>query len=254
MGALKQSISWWCFERSGSAPEQLVQLAARIGYAGFDLVGPEHWPLIKEHGLDIAAIVGHQSIPVGLNRRAQHDRIGREIAANLELAVTWGIPNLIVFSGNREGLDEREGAEITAEGLRRVAGAAEDASVTLVLELLNSKVNHPDYQADHTAWGVEVCRMVGSPRVRLLYDIYHMQIMEGDIIRTIQTHAPFIGHYHTAGNPGRHEIGASQELYYPAIMRAILATGYEGYVGQEFVPAGDPIVALQEAYDLCNVA
>jgi hydroxypyruvate isomerase len=253
MAAIRQTISWWCFERSGPAPEELVRLAAGMGYAGFELVGPEHWPLIKEHGLAIASINGHRSIQTGLNRGEEHDRIEREITANLELAVRWGIPNLIVFSGNREGLDDREGAEITAEGLRRVAGAAEDAGVTLVLELLNSKVDHPDYQCDHTAWGVEVCQMVGSPRVKLLYDIYHMQIMEGDIIRTIQSHGAFFGHYHTAGNPGRHEIGANQELNYPAIMRAIRDTTYDGYVGQEFIPAGDPVAALQEAFDLCNV-
>ena len=133
-----------------------------------------------------------------------------------------------------------------------MAGAAEDAGVTLVLELLNSKVNHPDYQADHTAWGVRVCELVGSPRVKLLYDIYHMQIMEADIIRTIRHNASYIGHYHTAGNPGRHEIGVAQELNYPAIMRAIRDTGYDGYVGQEFIPTGDPIIALREAFDLCK--
>jgi hydroxypyruvate isomerase len=253
MTSVKQSISWWCFENSDLTPERLVRVAADIGYAAFELVGPEHWPLIRDHGLAIAAVTGHQSISLGLNRQDQHDRIEREILANLNLAGQWGIANLIVFSGNRDGLDDAAGARITAEGLRRVAGAAEDAGVTLVLELLNSKVDHPDYQADRTAWGIEVCRMVDSPRVKLLYDIYHMQVMEGDIIRTIQTHAPFLGHYHTAGNPGRHEIGDMQELYYPAIMCAILASGYGGYVGQEFVPAGDPVAALKQAFEVCNV-
>jgi hydroxypyruvate isomerase len=253
MTSIKQSIAWWCFATSDLTPAQLVRTAAEIGYAAFELVGPEHWALIRDHGLAIAAISGHQSIEMGLNRREQHDRIEREILANLELAREWSIANLIVFSGNRDGLDDAAGAEITAEGLRRVADAAEDAGVTLVLELLNSKVDHPEYQADHTAWGVEVCRMVDSPRVALLYDIYHMQVMEGDIIRAIQTYAPFFGHYHTAGNPGRHEIGDTQELYYPAIMRAILTSGYDGYVGQEFLPAGDPVAALKEALDICNV-
>jgi hydroxypyruvate isomerase len=253
MTPIKQSISWWCFETGELTPEQLVRTATEIGYAGFDLVGPEYWPLITDHGLAIAAISGHQSIDLGLNRREHHDRIEREILANLESARQWDIANLIVFSGNRAGQDDASGAQITAEGLRRVAGAAEDAGVTLVLELLNSKVDHPDYQADRTAWGVEVCRMVDSPWVQLLYDIYHMQVMEGDITRTIQTYAPFLGHYHTAGNPGRHEIGATQELNYPAIMRAVLASGFDGYVGQEFLPVGDPIAALKEAFDLCNV-
>jgi len=252
MVAIKQSVSAWCFARA-MPPRDLARTLAEIGYAGVDLVDQEHWPLFKEHGLAIAAVNGHRSIEEGLNRRENHDRIEREITANLDLAARWDIANLIVFSGNRRGLDAAVGAETTAEGLRRVARAAEDAGVTLVLELLNSKVDHPDYQADHTAWGMHVCELVGSPRVKLLYDIYHMQIMEGDIIRAIQDHHRYVGHYHTAGNPGRHEIGATQELYYPAIMRAILTTGYDGYVGQEFIPAGDPVVALKEAFALCNV-
>jgi hydroxypyruvate isomerase len=163
------------------------------------------------------------------------------------------IPNLICFSGRRAGLGDAEGAEITAEGLRRVAPAAEAAGVTLVLELLNSKIDHPDYQCDHTRWGAEVCRMVSSPRVKLLYDIYHMQVMEGDIIGTLRRHNDLIGHYHTAGVPGRHEIDGTQELNYPAILRAIAATGYSGYVGQEFLPQGDPGMALKAALDLCDV-
>jgi hydroxypyruvate isomerase len=233
--------------------EELATAMAAIGYAAVELADQEHWPVFREHGLAIAAVSGHRSIGDGLNRRQNHDRIEREITASLRLATQWDIANLIVFSGNREGLDDAAGAEITAEGLRRVAGAAEDAGVTLVLELLNSKVDHPDYQADRTAWGAEVVRLVGSPRVKLLYDIYHMQIMEGDIIRTIQTCAAAIGHYHTAGVPGRHEIGDGQELYYPAIVRAIQATGFAGYLGQEFIPAGDPVAALREAFALCTV-
>ncbi len=252
MAAIKQSVSAWCFERTMS-PRDLVRTLAEIGYAGVDLVGQEHWPLVKEHGLAIAAVNGHRSIEEGLNRRENHDRIGREIRSNLVLAARWGISNLIVFSGNRGGLDDAAGAEITAEGLRRVAHAAEDAGVTLVMELLNSKVDHPDYQCDHTAWGIQVCHMVGSPRVKLLYDIYHMQVMEGDIIRTIQDHHRDFGHYHTAGNPGRREIGERQELHYKPIMRAIQATGYDGYVGQEFIPAGDPMAALKEAFEICGV-
>ena len=149
-------------------------------------------------------------------------------------------------------MDDDTGAAITAEGLARVAGAAEDAGVTLVLELLNSKVNHPGYQCDHTAWGVRVCEAVNSPRVRLLYDIYHMQIMEGDIIRTIQRHHAWFGHYHTAGNPGRHDLDDAQELQYPAIMRAVAATGYTGFVGQEFLPKGEPVAALRHAFALCD--
>ena len=164
----------------------------------------------------------------------------------------WRIPALIVFSGNRNGLPDAAGIEHTAEGLQRVAKAAEQAGVTLVLELLNTKVDHPDYQCDHTAWGVDVCKLVNSPRVKLLYDIYHMQIMEGDVIRTIRDNIAHIGHFHTAGNPGRNELDENQELYYPAICRAIAATDYDGYVGQEFTPKGDPVAALEQAYKACE--
>jgi hydroxypyruvate isomerase len=253
MEQIKQSIAWWCFVPRLLAPEALMRAAAEIGYAGVEIVPPEHWQLAREHGLEIASIVGHASIAEGLNRREHHERIEREIVANLKLAEQWAIPNLICFSGNRAGLADAEGAEVTAEGLRRLAPAAEAAGVTLILELLNSKINHPDYQCDHTDWGAEVCRAVGSPRVKLLYDIYHMQVMEGDIIDTIRRNSDLIGHYHTAGVPGRHEIDETQELSYPAIVRAIGATGYNGYLGQEFVPQGDPIVALKAAFELCKL-
>ncbi len=252
MGRIKQSFAWWCFARGDMKPEQLVRMVADIGYEAAELVGQEYWPLLKAHGLRIAAMGGHQSIEEGLNRREHHERIEKELRANLVVAEQWNIPNMIVFSGNRAGLDDRAGAEITAEGLRRVAGAAEAAGVTIVLELLNSKVNHKDYQADRTAWGVEVCKMVGSPHVRLLYDIYHMQIMEGDIIRTIRDNHDFFGHYHTAGNPGRHELDERQELNYTAILRTLHDVGYEGYVGHEFLPTGDPIAALKQAFELGN--
>jgi hydroxypyruvate isomerase len=235
-------------------PRDFLRTVAEIGYGAIDLVPQEYWPLVRQHGLSIAAIDGHESIADGLNRRENHARIAREIRDRLVLAEQWGISHLICFSGNRDGLDDATGAEITVEGLRRVADEAEDAGVTIVLELLNSKVDHADYQCDHTAWGIEVCRMAGSPRVKLLYDIYHMQIMEGDIIRTIQTCHPFVGHYHTAGNPGRNEIDQTQELNYPAIMQAIASTGYTGYIGQEFLPRGDPVTALKTAFELCTVS
>jgi hydroxypyruvate isomerase len=251
MSRLRQSVSWWCYVPYKLTPEALVRAAAEIGYEAVELVGPEYWQLAKDHGLQIASVDGHQSISDGLNRRENRARIERELRARIDQAAQWRIPNLICFSGSRGGLDDAIGAEITAENLRHVAKTAEDAGVTLVLELLNSKVDHTDYQCDSTAWGVKVCQMVGSPRVKLLYDIYHMQIMEGDIIRTIQENHAYFGHYHTAGNPGRHEIDDSQELNYKPIMRAILDTGYEGYIGQEFVPQGDPIKALQAAYAIC---
>jgi hydroxypyruvate isomerase len=252
MSRFKQSISWWCFADK-LTPEQLVRAAVDIGYQAVELVSQEYWSLIKDHGLTIASIDGHSTHEDGLNRRENRARIEREIRVSIELAVKWGIPNLICFSGNRHGLDDTTGAEIAAENLRHVAKMAEDAGVTLLLEMFNSKVDHPDYQADSSAWGIKICQMVGSPRVRLLYDIYHMQIMEGDIIRTIRDNHAYFAHYHTAGVPGRHEIDDRQELNYRAIMRTIAATGYEGYVGQEFVPTSEPIAALKAAFDLCNV-
>jgi hydroxypyruvate isomerase len=252
MSRLKQSVSWWCLDGK-LAPEALVRACADIGYAAMELVGQEHWALVKDHGLGIASVGGHKSLTDGLNRRENHAGIEREIRANLELAVKWGIPNLVCFSGNRKGLDDETGAAITAEGLHKLAGYAESAGVTLVLELLNSKVDHPDYQCDHTAWGVKVVQQVNSPRVKLLYDIYHMQIMEGDVIRTIRDNHQHIAHYHTAGVPGRNEIDETQELYYPAIARAIIETGNDGYLGQEFIPTGDPVAGLRRAFELCNL-
>jgi hydroxypyruvate isomerase len=249
---IKQSVSWWCFQ--DMQPEKLVRLCADIGYAAMDLVEQQHWALVKDHGLEIASIRGHQSLTNGLNRRENLPGIQKELAASLEHAAKWGIPNVVCFSGNRHGLDDESAAAITAENLRPIAKMAEDAGVTLVLELLNSKVDHPDYQCDHTAWGVKVCQMVDAPRLKLLYDIYHMQVMEGDVIRTIQDNHAYIAHYHTAGVPGRNEIDETQELYYPAIMHTIAATGYTGYVGQEFIPKGDPETALRRAYEICNVA
>jgi len=251
MAAIQQAVAWWCFVPDKLTPEQFVGAVAAAGYAGIDIVPMEYWPLVKDHGLAISAIAGHQSLTVGLNRRNEHERISREIHAALEYASKWNIPNLICFSGNRADLDDATGAAITAEGLAQVAHAAEEAGVTLVLELLNSKVDHPDYQADHTAWGLQVCRSVASPRVKLLYDIYHMQVMEGDIIRTIEQAYPLIAHYHTAGNPGRNDLDDDQELHYPAILRAIQATGYTGIITHEFIPKGDPIAALQATFDRC---
>jgi hydroxypyruvate isomerase len=249
----KQSICWWCFVPRHLSADALIQAAKSLGYPALELVPQEYWQLVHDHGLVISAIAGHGTIPDGLNRRENHARIERELLANIRLAEQWSIPNLICFSGNRAGLSDAEGIEICAEGLRRVAPTAEAAGVTLILELLNSKVDHHDYQCDHTAWGVQVCQAVGSPNVKLLYDIYHMQIMEGDIIRTIQQSHPWFGHYHTAGNPGRHELNDQQELNYPAIMQAIVATGYQGYVGQEFIPTADPIVGLRQAYERCQI-
>ncbi len=254
MTNIRQSFAWWSFSRSDIAPASLLRAAAEIGYSGVELLPRELWPPAREHGLAISAMVGHESIRDGLNRRENHPRIEAEVRANLELAQTWNIPVLICFSGSRQGEDDDAGVEITAEALRRLAPLAEAAGVTLALELLNSKRDHADYQADHTAWGVRVCKSVASPAVGLLYDIYHMQLMEGDIIHTVQDHHACIAHYHTAGVPGRHELDATQELFYPAIFRTIQATGYVGYICHELLPIGDPVAALKQAYDLCAEA
>jgi hydroxypyruvate isomerase len=251
MSTISQSIAWWSFVPEKLAPEHFVRIVADIGYKAVELVPPEYRSLVTDHGLAISAIAAHEPLTIGLNRRDLHDRLEEEIRASIANAQRLDIPSLICFSGNRNGLTDEAGVEATAEGLGRVAHEAERAGIDLVVELLNSKVDHPDYQADHTAWGVQVCRAVGSPRVKLLYDVYHMQIMEGDIIRTIRSAKDYIGHYHTAGNPGRHEIDEEQELYYPAILRAIKEAGHTGYITHEFVPKGDPTFALKSTFQEC---
>lgn len=251
---IQQSVSWWCFAGRGVDDDALLAQAKAIGYQAVELIGESLFDKVRDAGLVIASHGSHQSISRGLNDLGEHDRIEAEIERNLALAVQYQIPNLIVFSGERrDGLTDDEGAENTARGLRRVAKAAEDAGVTLVIELLNSKVDHGGYQCDHTVWGVRVCEMVNSARVKLLYDIYHMQIMEGDVISCIHSNHSHFAHYHTAGVPSRHDLDDTQELNYPPIMRAIVNTGYTGYVGHEFIPKGNPVAALEAAFRLCDV-
>ena len=234
-------------------PEELISSAVELGFDGIELVGQQHWDVIRGAGLEIAAVAGHDSLGDGLNKTGNHDRIEKEIIENLKLAEQYSIRNLICFSGNRHGESDEQGIDVTAEGLRRVAKAAEDADVYLVLELLNSKVNHAGYQCDRTDWGVKVIDRVESSRVKLLYDIYHMQIMEGDLIRTIQDNHEHFAHYHTAGNPGRNNLDETQEIYYPAVIAAVRETGYDGYVGHEFIPVGDPSEALRNALHVCKL-
>ena len=260
MGKIRQSFCYPCFMRGeGVTLEGLVKAAAEIGYAGVELWARDMAPLdeivslAQESGLAIPSMSGHNSLPDGLNKRENHDRIAQELLESIELAAKLGIPGLICFSGNREGLDDDEGIEIVAEGFDRVKGAAEEKGINLNLELLNSKVNHPDYQCDKTAWGVAVCERVGSPRVKLLYDIYHMQIMEGDLIRTIRDNIEHIGHFHTAGNPDRKDLDEDQEIYYPGVMNAIAETSYDLYVAHEFTPKGNAIEALWHAFEVCDI-
>ena len=253
MKALKQSFAWWCYEGKCGAANmpRLMAEARQIGYEAVEFVPEDQWQMVTDAGLKMSSIPGQNSLAEGMNQTAVADKVAGEIREKIGKAAKWKIPVLIVFSGNRNGLDDETGAKNCASVLARVAREAEQAGITIVLELLNSKVDHADYQCDRTAWGINVCERVNSPAVKLLYDIYHMQIMEGDIIRTIQRDHQWFGHYHTAGNPGRGPMNGDQELHYPPIYRAIAATGYTGYVAHEFVPAGDPVKELRDAYDQC---
>jgi len=250
-GRAKQSVCRWCY--AGIPLEMLAAESKRIGYQSVELVTPDEYPTVKAAGLTCAMLSGACEIGDCLNRKENHDQLEKALRKHIEFAAANGLPNVICFSGNRRGMSDDEGLANCAIGLKRVVGFAEEKGVTVCMELLNSKVNHADYMCDRTPWGVELVKRVGSPRFKLLYDIYHMQIMEGDVIRTIQDNKEYIGHYHTGGNPGRHEIDETQELYYPAIMRAILDTGFEGYVAQEFVPARDPLASLKQGFEICDV-
>ncbi|MBB5376614.1 hydroxypyruvate isomerase [Deinococcus metalli] len=251
---IEQSFAWWSFAQDHADPRTLLRAAADIGYTGVDLLDPALWPVAADVGLRLAAVGGHASLTQGLNDPAQHARIHGELLASVKLAEQHGIATLIVFSGNRPGAGPEGGLDATVDALGAVAPHAEAAGVTLVLELLNSRVDHPDYAADRTAWGVRVVEAVASPRVKLLYDVYHMQIMEGDVIRTIRANHPHIAHYHTAGNPGRHDLDDEQEIAYGAVFRAVQGTGFDGFIAHEFVPKGEPVAALRSAFELCQAA
>src|SRR6185437_6412 len=251
-GRIHQSVCRWCYEKIPL--DDLCAFAARIGLKGVDLLQPEEYEAPRRHGLICTmGYAGGGTIPDALNRTENHAAIEAAFRKNIPLAARSGIPNVITFSGTRRGMSDEEGARNTVAGLNRVKKIAEDNDVTICLELLNSKVNHPDYMADHTAWGVAVVREVNSPRVKLLYDIYHMQIMEGDLITTIRDNIAWIAHFHTGGVPGRHELDDTQEVQWDGVMRAIAATGFNGYVAHEFVPARDPFTSLRAAAKLCNV-
>lgn len=252
MPFLKQSFGWWCVAGQVADPTSFFYAVKQIGYTGVELLPRHLYDSARQAGL---LIVTENAGPIerGWNRTAHHTELLHTLVQQLELARQYQIPNLIVFSGNRSGLSDEEGMTNTIAGLRKAAPLAEAAGVTLVLEVLNSKVDHLDYQCDHTTWAARVIDTVASPRLKILYDIYHMQIMEGDIIRTIQHNAACIGHVHTAGNPGRKDLDTDQELNYPAIIRALKTAGYTGFLGQEFIPKGEPLPALRAAFDLCNV-
>jgi hydroxypyruvate isomerase len=251
-GNIRQSVSRWCYPKMSL--DELCTYAAQIGLKGVDLLEPEDFETPKRYGL--ICTMGYAAagtIPDALNVVANHDKIEAGLRTNIPLAAKAGVPNVITFSGNRHGMSDEEGAKNVVLGLNRVKKIAEDNNVVLCLELLNSKVNHKDYMADHTAWGVAVMKEVNSPHVKLLYDIYHMQIMEGDLIATIQANIQWLGHFHTGGVPGRHELNDKQEVQWDGVMRGIVESGFKGYVAHEFVPTGDPRASLLQAVDLCDV-
>jgi len=252
-GRLKQSVSRWCL---GKMPlDEMCEHLVRIGYQGVDLLGPEDWATVRKHGLvcPMAMLGGALSIPKGFNRVENHPAIVAALRKGIDQAADAGVANIVCFSGNREGMSDAEGLEHCAAGLGQIAPYAEKKAVTLCVELLNSKVDHKDYMCDHTAWGAALVRKVGSPRVKLLYDIYHMQIMEGDVIRTLRENIAAIAHFHTAGVPGRHDLDGSQELNYGAICRAIVDAGFTGFLAQEFTPKGEPVKAIEDAFRTCDV-
>ena len=256
-GRINHSVCKWCYPKI--SVDELAKAGKAFGLQSIELLGPDDWAAAQKHGLTCAmasnpVVDGLGGITKAFNRVEHHDKLVAAYEDLIPKAANAGLKNVICFSGNRGGLPDEQGVENCAKGIQRLMAVCEKNKINLVMELLNSKVNHPDYQCDHTKWGVELCKKVGSDRFKLLYDIYHMQIMEGDVIATIRANQQYIAHYHTGGVPGRNEIDDSQELYYPAIMKAILDTGFKGFVAQEFVPKRpDFIASLQQGVKICNV-
>lgn len=252
-GKINHSVCRWCY--SNIPFEDLCKAANNIGLTSIELTGPEEWPILKKYGLTAAmGWSAEKGITEGFNNPALHEELVTRYTELIPKAAAAGITQLICFSGNRKGLDDEKGLENCAVGLKRLMSIAEQYKITLSMELLNSKVDHHDYQCDRTDWGVALCEKIGSDRFKLLYDIYHMQIMEGDVIATIKKNSKYISHYHTGGVPGRAEIDETQELNYPAIMKAIVETGFKGFVGQEFIPKReDKIASLKQGVMICDV-
>ena len=252
-GNINHSVCRWTY--NFLSVEELCNVVKKIGFSAIDLVGPKDWPTLKSHGVYSSMCNGAEiSLTEGWNDKQFHSTLIKNYTEHIELVAAAGYKNLICFSGNRKGMDDETGLKNCAEGLKQILGLAEKKGIMIQMELLNSKVNHKDYMCDRTTWGVELCKRVRSENFRLLYDIYHMQIDEGDVIRTIKDNHPYFGHYHTGGVPGRHEINGSQELFYPAIMKAIVETGFKDYVAQEFIPiADDKVASLKEAIKICDV-
>ena len=252
-GRIKQAICGGCLRNAGLDAEQTASLLVEMGLKGKDLVGRDEWPVLKKHGLVATMVAGAGTIKKGLNDKSMHPKFLEDFKTNIKAAAENKWPNVIALAGDRAGISDEEGMDNCQAILKEGVKIAEDNGVTICMELLNSRVNHAGYMCDKTAWGVELCRRVNSPRFKLLYDIYHMQIMEGDLIATIRKNIRYIGHFHTAGVPGRHELDENQEIYYPAVMRAIVETGYEGYVAHEYTPVRDPKESLVQAVKACDV-
>jgi hydroxypyruvate isomerase len=248
---IKQSVCGWCYK--GVELEDLAKFSVKIGIKSIELVKPKDWPTLKKHGLICAMSPGGNQ-KESLNRIKNHERCLAEIKANIDITSEAGFPNVICFSGNRNGMDDAEGMKNCETALKQIVGYAEKKNVNICMELFNSKVNHKDYMCDSSEWAVELAKRVGSPNFGLLYDIYHMQVQEGNVIATIKKHHEHFFHYHTAGVPGRNEIDNTQELYYPAIVKAIIETGYKGYLAQEFKPKSkEPLKSLAQAVRICDV-
>ncbi|HEX3798855.1 MAG TPA: TIM barrel protein [Verrucomicrobiae bacterium] len=252
-GRINHSVCKWCYDKIPL--ETLCQAGKEMGLQSIELLLVSDFPTLKKYDLSCAMVTGVPGgITSGLNRVENHDKIVEYFEQTIPATAEAGYPNIICFSGNRKGMSDEEGLKNCVKGLQRITPIAEKHKVTICMELLNSKVNHKDYMCDHSAWGVELCKQTGSERFKLLYDIYHMQIMEGDVIHTIRDNHQYFAHYHTGGVPGRHEIDETQELYYPAIMEAIIATGFRGHVAQEFIPArADAIASLKQGVTICDV-
>ena len=252
-GRLKQAVCKGVFNGAKLDLDGMCRETARLGAVGIDLVGPDAFPMLKQHGLIPTMVPGGSGIKKGINDKQNHAEIDPKMRAAIKAAAGAGAPNVIVLAGDRAGISDEAGLENSVTFLNNIKGLAEELKVTLCIELLNSKVNHPGYMCDHTAWGVGVCKRVNSPRVKLLYDIYHMQIMEGDVIRTIRDNMQYIGHFHTAGNPGRHEFDDTQELNYAPICQAIADLGYQGFLSHEYTPTHDPLGTLEKMMGICDV-
>jgi hydroxypyruvate isomerase len=256
-GNINHSVCSWTY--NFLPLEEMCAMVKKLGLSAIDLLAPKDWPTVQKHGItcSMCYTAGKISLTEGWNNPANHEWLIKDFTEAIPLVAKAGYKNLICFSGNRKGMDDETGMKNCVTGLKQIMGLAEQHGVIIQMELFNSKVDHKDYMCDKSAWGVELCKRLGSPNFKLLYDIYHMQINEGDVIRTIRDNHQYFGHYHTAGVPGRHEIDESQELFYPAIMKAIVATGYKGYVAQEFIPTGkegkDKIAALEKAIQICDV-